>query len=137
MDPTSDARVALERLIAAAEAGDLSGMLETHDVDLIVAFGSATEAVGPAADLDLAVGCTGQLDAVGLMESLYAATGFERVDLLDLRPAGIVARGEALGHGRLVFERTPGTFAERQVVALTLMWDTRWLRDLELEQLAR
>jgi hypothetical protein len=51
--------------------------------------------------------------------------------------AGIVARGEALGDGRPLFEAVPGAFAEDQMAALTMMWDTRWLRDLQLEQLAQ
>lgn len=70
------------------------------------------------------------------MEELYQLTGYERLDILGLPCAGIVAHGEALGHGRLIYEHTPGLFAERQVVALAMMWDTRWLRDIELEQLA-
>lgn len=136
MEPTRDARTALDRLLAARDEGRLDPLVERHGLELLVAFGSVTRTDGVPHDLDLAVGHDGRADLVAMMTDLYHLTGFEHFDLLDLERAGIVARGEALGDGWLLWEQRPGDFAERQVVALATMWDTRWLRDLELQQLA-
>lgn len=135
-EPCSDARVALRRLLDAHRHGLLDPILHVHGIQLLVVTGSVLDPDATPADLDLAVDHDGTLDVLALMEELYQLTGYERLDILDLPCAGIVARGEALGHGRLVYEHSPGLFAERQVVALAMMWDTRWLRDIELEQLA-
>lgn len=136
MEPTRNARTALARLRAAAADGRLGAVAARHDVDLLVVFGSAVGGTGTPHDLDLAVGHGGGLDVLAFVEELYGLTGYEGVDVMDLRRAGIVARGESLGHGRLLWESADGRFAEAQVVALATMWDTRWLRDLELAQLA-
>lgn len=134
-EPCSDARVALRRLLDAHRQGLLDPILHVHGIRLLVVTGRVLDADATPADLDLAVDHDGTLDVLAAMEALYRLTGYEHLDILDLPRAGIVARGEALGHGRLVYEDTPGLFAESQVVALAMMWDTRWLRDIELEQL--
>lgn len=137
MEPTNDPRVALERLLAARDDGRLQPVLDAHGIDLIVAHGSVIEPDASPSDLDLAIGHGGRANMFTLMTDLYHLTRYERFDLLDLESAGIVARGLALGDGRPVLETVPGSFAERQMVALAMLWDTRWLRDLELDQLAR
>lgn len=134
MAPTRSAREALTRLQAAVATGSWAPVAERHRVRLLVLFGSAVNPSTEPADLDLAVDAD-DLDVLALFEDLYALTGFEGIDVLDLRRAGIVARGEALGWGRPLYEDPPGRFAEAQVVALAILWDTRWLRDLELERL--
>lgn len=136
MEPTSDPREALARLLAARDEGGLDALVGRHGVDLLVVFGSVLRDDGSPGDLDLAVGHDGRADLMAMMTDLYHVTQFEHFDLLDLARAGIVSRGEALGDGRLLWERQDGAFAERQVVALATMWDTRWLRDIELRQLA-
>lgn len=133
--PTRDARTALARLRGAVEEGSFADLAGRHGLRLAVVFGSAVHPDAAPADLDLAVDHDGELDVLALLEDLYRLTGHEEIDVLDLRRAGIVARGESLGDGRLLWERSAGSFAEAQVVALTTMWDTRWLRDLELDQL--
>ena len=134
MEPTEDARTALSRL-----RSDDHGMTELADrfgLLLLVAFGSSVK-TGDARDLDLAVATERPLDAIAFMESLYQRTGYERFDVLDLNRANVVARLEALRDGETLFERRRGERNERLVQALALFWDTQWLRDLELEALAR
>lgn len=133
--PTASAGQTLEVLVAAGD-GAVRSLARRHGVRLIVVFGSAVEPGRQPADLDLAVDHDGDIDLLALGEDLYRLTGYERVDILDLPRAGIVARAKALGRGRLLFEREPGRLAEAQMVALALLWDTRWLRDLELDVLA-
>ncbi len=103
---------------------------------MVVVFGSVLTENRPAADLDLAVEAPAPLDLLALSGDLYALTGYEDIDVLDLSRAGTVLRAEALGYGRPLFESVPGRFAEAQVTALAMLWETRWLRDLELEMLA-
>lgn len=136
MTPTNDPREALDRLLAARGDGRLDDVLDTHGITLVVVHGSVVDPDATPSDLDLAIGHDGSVDMVRLHADLYELTGHEQFDLLDLERAGIVARAESLGHGRPVVEREPGEFAERQVVALAMAWDTRWLRDLELARLA-
>jgi hypothetical protein len=135
VDPTSDPRVALQRLQAAVASGALADVVDRHGLRLVVVHGSAVDPAAHPGDLDLAVDHDGAMDVLVLLEDLYRVTGCERIDVVDLRRAGIVARGESLGHGRLLWERDEGAFAEQQVVALATMWDTRWLRDVELDLL--
>ncbi|MEE8600495.1 nucleotidyltransferase domain-containing protein [Euzebya tangerina] len=136
MTPTDEPREALRRLLDAERSGSLDALAHRHDLNLIVAFGSALRE-GPAADLDLAVGHGGTMNVLALLEDLYQLTGSEKIDVLDLNRAGTVPRSEALGPGRLIWERDVGAFAEAQMVTLAMLWDTQWLRDLELEQLAQ
>ncbi|MDQ3973981.1 MAG: nucleotidyltransferase domain-containing protein [Actinomycetota bacterium] len=121
----------------AARDGRLAQVASRHGIGLVVVFGSALDEGRRPLALDLAVGHDGDLDVLALMEDLYRLTGYEAVDVLDLARAGIVGRGEALGYGTPLFERDAGAFAEQQAVALAMLWDTHWLRDLELELLAR
>ena len=134
MEPTGDARTALSRL-RSAEHG-LAQLADGFGLRLLVAFGSAVKAGDPR-DLDLAVATERPLDAVAFMESLYQLTGYERFDILDLDRANIVARLEALREGETLFEQVAGEYNERLVQAWALFLDTQWLRDLELEALAR
>jgi Polymerase beta, Nucleotidyltransferase len=134
MEPTTEPRTALRRL--RENPSGLAELAMRFDLLLLVAFGSVLQPGDPH-DLDLAVAAEGPLDALVFMEALYQLTGYERIDVLDLRRAGVVARVEALRDGQVLFERDEGEHNERLVQALALFWDTQWLRDLELEALAR
>lgn len=136
MEPTSDPHEALERLLTARDEGRLDELIGKHGLTLLAVFGSVVRPDATPSDLDLAVGHDGRANLFEMMTDLYHLARFERFDLLDLERAGIVARGEALGDARLLWERHPGDFAERQLIALATMWDTRWLRETELKRLA-
>ena len=133
MVPTDSAQAALDRLRDPDAVALVSGRFA---ITLLIAFGSAVRSQH-AADLDLAVLADGRLDVLALMEALYQVTGYERIDVLDLRRADVVARVQALQHGEALYESHPGVHNEQLVQALALYWDTQWLRDLELEALAR
>lgn len=130
-------RDALERLRAAAADGRLRQLAADHGLRLVVAFGSAVRDEAPPRDLDLAVEPSGGVDLLRLHADLSSLADTEDLDVLDLSRAGIVARAEALGGGEPLHEAEPGRFAEAQVTALAQLWDTRWLRDVELRTLAR
>lgn len=133
---TSDPYVALARAEQAVTDGTVARLGDRFGLRLLVLFGSVAEG-GPAPqDLDVAFEDEGNVDVVGLHEALYELTGFERIDLMDLGRAGIVARARALGRGVPLFEAPAGLFARQQMAAVTLLADTRWLRDVELEMLA-
>jgi hypothetical protein len=136
---TSNPRAALDRLRRDARNGRLAPLCQETGIELLVAFGSATDSDWPLPprDLDLAVSLTGGSDLLQVLDTLTTYLGFERIDLLDLGRAGDVARAQALGRGELLYELTPGTFAEQQILALVKQADTRWLRDLQLEALSR
>lgn len=114
-------------------AADLA---QRHGLDLVVAFGSAVLAPGEPRDLDLAVRCPTRIDVLAVLQDVYELTGFEEVDLLDLRRAGEVAAYEALEHGVVLHEALPGLFAEAHIAAWARKVDTDWLRRLQLDALA-
>lgn len=132
-------RAALNQLRREARHGGLARLCEEAGIDLLVAFGSVTDPDWPVAprDLDLAVILSGDSDLLRATNALMAHLGLEQVDVMDLDRAGSVARAQALRRGELLYEATPGTFAERQILALAQHADTRWLRDLQLDALAR
>lgn len=80
---------------------------------------------------------SGTRNLLQVLDAIVVHLGFERVDLMDLARAGEVARVQALGRGELLYEATPGTFAERQILAFVQHADTRWMRDLQLQALSR
>ena len=136
---TSNPPAALNQLRRDARSGRLALLCQETGIELLVAFGSATDPDWPLPprDLDLAVILTSSSGLLQALEALTTYLGLERVDLLDLGRAGDVARAQALGRGELLYELTPGTFAEQQILALVKQADTRWLRDLQLEALSQ
>jgi hypothetical protein len=132
MAPT-DPRAALARL---RQPGVASRFAAAHDLDLIVAFGSAVLPHGRPDDLDLGVRSRRAIDVLALLDGLYRVTGFEDVDVLDLRRAGPVARCEALDHGTVLYESEPGLFAAAHMAAVAQRADTAWLRRMMLDSLA-
>lgn len=132
MDVTSDPRRAVERL----RRSDLAALADRFAQLLVVVFGSVTRS-GVPADLDLAVASCQRLDVLAFTEALYDLTQYEAIDVLDLDRASDVAAVEALRGGELLFEAEAGEYNERLVLALARYWDTQWLRDMELEALAK
>jgi hypothetical protein len=80
---------------------------------------------------------SGTRNLLQVLDAVVVHLGFEQVDLLDLARARVVGRAQALGRGELLYEAMPGTFAEQQILAFVQHADTRWMRDLELQDLAR
>jgi hypothetical protein len=136
---TSEPREALNQLRNDARSGQLTRLCRETGIELLVAFGSATDPDWPLPprDLDLAVVLTSHSSLLQVLDALATHLGFERIDLMDLGRAGDVARAQALGRGELLYELTPGTFAEQQILALVKQADTRWLRDLQLAALSQ
>lgn len=132
---------ALERLRQAATYGRLNETCRRHGLELLVAFGSATDPHPPAppADLDLAYRSQTavQVDLRGLLADLVDLAGYDNLDLLDLARASTVARDQALRAGEPLFEARPGAFAGEQAAAMTLRMDSAWLRHLSLDVMAR
>lgn len=130
------ARTALDRLVKMAEPGNLDRFFSDHGVELMTAFGSATEAQGPANDLDLAVALQPGADLYGLVADLVGLLQFDHVDVVDLVTADVVLAAEALGVCVPIYEAEPGLYARRQMAALTERMETAYLRRLDLELLS-
>jgi Polymerase beta, Nucleotidyltransferase len=132
-------REALDQLRREARDGTLAGFCREIGVELLVAFGSAVNLDWPVPprDLDLAVLMVPPADVLTVINELIDHLRLDEIDLMDLARAGDVARAQALGRGELLYEATPGTFAERQMFALAQTADTAWLRRIELEMMAR
>lgn len=132
---------ALDRLREIQETGELGGLCERQGIDLLVVHGSVLlqEPLRPADDLDIAYRHRpgADPDVLGLVNELMDVTGFDRIDPMDLRNAGVVAQARALGPRSLpLYEAAAGGFATAQMAALTTEMETRHLRRLDLELMA-
>lgn len=109
--PTGDRLEAISR--AAAGHGGLR---------LLVLHGSRgrDEAHGRS-DWDLGYVGDATLDPAALLATLTEQLGTDTVDLVDLERASALLRFQAAGHGRCLYERTPGSF-ETFVLDATLFW---------------
>jgi hypothetical protein len=74
---------------------------------------------------------------LGLLDELSSIAGTSRLDLMDLRVAGPVARERALLRPVRLFEANQGTLTRMQMAAITERMDTEWLRRLDLMLMAR
>lgn len=130
---------ALDQLRREGRDGTLARFCRIHGIELLVAFGSAADPDWPAAprDLDLAVVLRDRRKLLDVLDAFVTRLKLEQVDLMDLGRASSVALLNALGRGELLFEAARGMFAEAQIAAVVQHADTRWLRDLELQALAR
>jgi predicted nucleotidyltransferase len=95
---------------------DIATLLRRHPAVAVgILFGSLARGQGgPGSDLDLAVAGQRPLDAAdrqALIEDVAGITGYP-VDLVDLQTAGLPILAEALGKGRLVYNRDPSLYAE-------------------------
>ena len=135
MAPTASAAEALRRLRHAE--GQLREVASSHQVTLLVAFGSAASGAAEGNDVDLAVKADAPLDVLQLQEELYQLTGYEGFDVMDLCRAGVVATVEALRDPLVLVEDRIGERNELLVHAWMRLVDTQWLRDVQLEVLAQ
>lgn len=131
---------ALATLQEAAESGDLGELCAEHGIVLLVAHGSAAdpERADDAADLDLAVRFDrdADVDLLAVYDAFLEWLGVERVDLLDLARADVVARQRALvGSVVPLYEAERGAYAEEQIAAQLEYMDTEWLRRLRWDLL--
>jgi hypothetical protein len=133
------ASMALHQLRREARDGTLARFCRESGIGMLVAFGSAVgpDRGQPPRDLDLALVLTGERNLLQVLDSLVVHLGYDQLDLMDLGRADEVARTQALGHGELLYEAAPGTFAEQQILAFVQYADTQWLRDLQLQALTR
>lgn len=133
---TTDPAAALQRLRDAAARGDVEALAAHHGIGLLVAFGSAARGEPQPRDLDIAFAPGRDTDVLALLADLVALAGTDRLDLLDLDRAGVVARMRALSRCVPLHEDRPGRFAAEQLRAAVVFADTRWLRDEQLRALA-
>ena len=114
--------------------GALAQFCGRQRVELLVVFGSALRDAATARDLDIAVLAPSRIgiEQLQLVSELSAYLHHD-IDVANLATAGILARSEARGWGKPLYEQRPGLFAEQQMRALGQRMDTNWLHDLRLE----
>ncbi len=132
------------RLLEAAGDGALARLADDCAIDLIMLFGSAADdgeagrtGVAPG-DIDLAVGFRyGEpRDFLGTVNALAELVPGDHLDVVDLDRAGPVARERALRGGRVLYQRSPAAFFEREIFAMKEYMETRELRARQLAELA-
>ena len=133
-----DPRTALRHLLRARDSGELAAVCSRYRIRLLTAFGSATSHTSNPHDLDIAVMFDDSGgDVLGLLDALSVIAESSELDLLDLRAAGPVARERALVGAVTLHEASPGVSTRAQMAAVAERMDTEWLRQLDLELMAR
>lgn len=131
---------ALSRLRELAASGELARWCRRLGIDLLVAFGSATDPhrAEHARDLDLAMLIAPEADTavVDVVNAVVDLVHCDRVDALDLSRAGVVAQEQALVGTLPLYEREPGTLAAIRDRAIVQRMDTDWLRRLDVDVMA-
>ncbi len=135
-------REAFDRLRSMAETDELAAFCEPRGIHLLVVFGSVAvpDRSGDPRDLDIAVLADEQRGPWGigaLISDLAELLRLDAVDVMDLSTAGPLPRSEALTRCVPLYEDRPGLFAEQQMAAVTERMETRWMRSLDLDLLAR
>jgi predicted nucleotidyltransferase len=121
---------------------DLSTLLaplrEPFRIQLIILFGSSVTGLrGPESDLDLAFLGDAPLDLIAVTTDVIRSLHTDRVDVVDLRRASPLLAMEVARHGRLVYERQPGTHLEFISLAVRRYIDTKKLRDAQKDAIHR
>ncbi len=133
---TTDARVALERLRHAVDAGALDSDLERLGVSVMGAFGSAARPDGTPSDLDIGVRFDGPVHLLEVIDLLVATTNYDRIDVAVIEGKHPVLDAAALT-GVPLYECEKSGYAEAQMAAMGHLRDTAHFRRLDLEHLAR
>ena len=141
LNAMSRVRGALKSLLAAAGNGGLEALCERFGLDLVSVFGSSLDPeVDDPGDLDIAIrfGDPSPRDVIGVVGAIAELVGSDRVDVMVLNGAGVVARSRALGpQATGLFEKRPGLYALAQMAALAEEMETAHMRRQDLELLAR
>lgn len=107
----------------------LTPLFADQDIDLVIVFGSVAGGVIHAeSDLDLAVEGRRPLDLVSLTNDITQLLRTDAVDVVDLRRASPLLMMEIARGGRLLYERTPGSYAAFCSLAHRRYVDTTKLR---------
>jgi hypothetical protein len=134
---TNDAVLGLQRLLQAAEDGRLSLLADRHGLVFLAAHGSAARREPQPRDLDIAFLAVAGTDVVALRHELYQLTGYEHLDLADLRISDVIGRGIILQDAIGLYEREAGSFADYRATAMTRYASDRWLLEAQREAMAR
>lgn len=131
-------RAALETLRGLGDA-EVDALCRPHGVRVLTVFGSALDTdIDHPRDLDLGVVFEpgGTRDVLGMLETLVARLGTERLDVLDAGRASETARMRAIAQGEAIYESEPGAYANAAAAAEALYLETAPMRRAALEALA-
>lgn len=115
----------------------LAPLCARQDIQLVVLFGSAaTGRTHRRSDLDLAILGDQPLDLIELTNQVICLTHINDVDLVDLRRASPLLAMEVVRHGRMLYERSLGLYAQFCSLAYRRYADTAKLREGQKQVIA-
>ena len=110
----------------------LAPLFRRADLRLVILFGSVgTGAPHARSDVDLAVLGDQPLDLVEMTNAVIQLTHLNDVDLVDLLHAPPLLAMEVARHGRLLYRREPGDYAQFCSLAYRRYAHTAKLRDAQ------
>ena len=97
---------------------------------LVMLFGSAaTGMVHKKSDIDLGFLFDDQVDILELTNRVIRLLHTDSVDVIDLRRASPLLKYSAVKNGKVLFERSPGTYNTFASLAFRMYVDTKKLRE--------
>jgi uncharacterized protein len=107
-------------------------LFKEEGLQLILLFGSvATGNFSKESDVDLGFLFDEAVNILDLTNRVVRLLHLNNVDIVDLRRATPTLKLAAVGHGKLLYERSPGVFHEFCSLAFRRFVDTRKLREAQ------
>lgn len=117
---------------------ELKKIAEKYGIDMLVLFGSqATGKTHPKSDVDIAVLGRVKFDIYRLMIELYEIFKRSDVEVVDISSVSPTLMQAIARDGRLIYEKTSGSFLKWKVYARKIWMETAWLRILRDRKLIK
>jgi len=107
----------------------LSPLFNDEGIKLVLLFGSVVSGkVHKQSDIDLAFLFDKPVDILTLTNKVIRLLRTDNVDVVDLKRASPLLKFSVAENGRLLYEKSPGIFAEFYSLAFRMYVDTKKLR---------
>lgn len=107
----------------------LSPLFKNEGIKLVLLFGSVVSGkVHKQSDIDLAFLFDKPVDILALTNKVIRLLRTDNVDVVDLKRASPLLKFSVAENGRLLYEKSPGIFAEFYSLAFRMYVDTKKLR---------
>lgn len=125
----------IKKILSFEEIKDrLFPLFNDETLQFVLLFGSLASGKGyKRSDIDLAFLFDRPVDIVDLTNKVIRLLHTDNIDVVDLKHASPLLKISAAKNGRVLYEKSPGTFNEFYSLAFRMYVDTKKLRDAQAE----
>ena len=132
MDEAKNERIAASVPSVAEINARLAPLYADRGLQLVVLFGSAASGkMHKRSDIDLAFLFDAPQDILELTNRVLRLLRIDNVDVVDLRRASPLLRMAVVRGGNLLYERSPGLYADYCSLSFRMYADSKKLRDAQ------